>query len=63
MSEIPNDDFDMCCGNRPRIEDLTGYPLILWKYRASCGICGNFESGDTLSELMIDWNLRQRERA
>ena len=59
---LPNDDFDMCCGSRPQVEDISRHPLMLWNYRATCGICGDFESGDTLAELMIEWNQQQREK-
>jgi hypothetical protein len=60
MKYLPNDDFDMCCGSRPTVENLEEYPLEHWKFRATCGICGAFESDNTLSELMIEWNKRQR---
>ena len=63
MTTIPNDDFDMCCGNRPLVEDLTEHPLMLWKYQAVWGICSDFSREDELWKLMIDWNSKQRSKA
>ena len=57
MTVIPNDDFDMCCGNRPRVT-LEGAV-----YRAECGICGQWMDGGIrwLFVLMTNWNKAQRE--
>ena len=55
---IPNDDFDMCCGNRPNVT-LTGAV-----YHVECGICGQWMDGGILwlFVLMTNWNKAQREK-
>ena len=59
MTVLPNDDFDMCCGNRPLV--TVSYPWVDVK----CGICGmNMQSKHRKKwELMIRWNKAQREKA
>ena len=61
---IPNDDFDMCCYSRPQVtQGLVGprFPTI-HAYKAKCGICGDEAIGRTLSEVMVKWNTKQREK-
>ena len=65
MTTIPNDDFDMCCGNRPHVQKTTHYLNFRANgYEARCGICGDvsYVIGE-LWQLMIDWNGKQREKA
>ena len=59
---IPNDDFDMCCGNRPNIkaERQKDSTFIV---KAWCGVCDDKLTAALLSSLMIAWNKRQREKA
>ncbi len=61
MTELPNDDFDMCCGNRPMVTH--GQAVAGLEYCAMCCICGDSRWAVGTSELMIDWNKAQREKA
>lgn len=61
MNTVRNDDFDMCCGNRPRVTEFR--PGC---YGAECGMCGDKIGNDRQLdcwELMLEWNGRQREKA
>jgi len=62
MTTLPNDDFDMCCGNRPNVKaqrqkDST-FIVTAW-----CGICGDKKKDTLLSNLMVTWNKWQRSKA
>lgn len=59
MTTIPNDDFDMCCGNRPNIGEHRPGGYCVW-----CGICGDGITHDNkrLADMMTAWNKRQREK-
>lgn len=60
MTTLPNDDFDMCCGNRPEVTyDATFRDR---EYLAICNICGDWRVGGDPSILMIRWNKSQREK-
>ena len=61
MTVLQNDDFDMCCGNRPQV---THDPIFVGKeYMAQCGVCSDYKVDNNLTCLMIRWNKSQREKA
>ena len=60
MTTLPNDDFDMCCGNRPHVtHDATFRGR---EYLAQCGVCGDWRVGDNAPGLMRLWNKLQKEK-
>ena len=59
MTTPPNDDFDMCCGNRPHVFKVD---QPAWGYKAVCWICGYNLWSTILSRLMVEWNKAQREK-
>lgn len=59
MTNLPNDDYDMCCGSRPHVANTCEKhaPKAL---KAYCIICGDTSRDDTSARLMIEWNNKQR---
>lgn len=60
MTPIPNDDFDMCCGNRPHVTALDGPE---GGYRAECGVCGFGMQAKEVWRLVEKWNKDRRAQA
>jgi hypothetical protein len=61
MTVLPNDGFDMCCGNRPQVTH--GQAVAGLEYCAMCCICGDSRWADSPALTMVRWNLAQREKA
>ena len=59
MTAITNDDFDACCGNRPRIFIGRKTGLTGSGHWAICGICGDRVFKREMWRLMEAWNKRQ----
>ena len=61
MTVLPNDGFDMCCGNRPKV---THDPAFKGKeFLVECGVCDDCRWGADTESLMIRWNTTQWNKA